>query len=54
MTNAILELKGSLAGVTAEKLLKMGDKELTAIYEEIEKSLAAANATEPMPPPREG
>jgi len=53
LTKAILELKGALAGVTAERLLKMSDKELVAVYEEIEKSLASANATEPMPPPRE-
>jgi hypothetical protein len=50
---AILEIKGTLAGVTSEHLLKMTSAEVLAIYAEIEKSLDAANTTEPAPPKSE-
>jgi hypothetical protein len=53
LTKAILEIKGTLSGITAEVLLKMSSAQLLALHVEIEKALETANATEPAPPPRE-
>jgi hypothetical protein len=47
---AILEIKGALAGVTTEKLLSMTNAEVLSLYVEVEKSMGAANTTEPAPP----
>ena len=49
LTKAILEIKGTLSGVTAEKLLLMTNDELSDLYEEIGKAFDGANITEPMP-----
>jgi hypothetical protein len=50
---AILEVKGTLSGVTADMLLKMSDKELQSVFDNIGMSLEDARQTEPVPPPRE-
>lgn len=50
LTKAVLEIKGTLAGVTAEKLLAMSNVELLALFVELEKVFAeGATITEPMP-----
>lgn len=48
LTKAILEIKGTLAGITTEKLLLMTNPELLALFIELEKVFdEGANITEP-------
>jgi hypothetical protein len=50
LTKAILEIKGTLSGVTAEVLLKMTNAELLALFVDLEKVFAeGATITEPAP-----
>jgi hypothetical protein len=46
---AILELKGTLEGVTSTRLLTMSSLELLRLFVELEKAIDGANATEPAP-----
>lgn len=47
---ALFEIRGALAGVSAEELIRAGDDELLALLLSIEKSLDGAQETEPAPP----
>lgn len=49
LTKAILEIKGALSGITAEKILLMTNADLLALFIELEKVFdEGANITEPM------
>jgi hypothetical protein len=48
---ALFEIRGTLAGVTVEKLLRASDDELTGYMTAIEKAIDSTHTTDPLPPP---
>lgn len=53
LLKALFEIRGTLAGISSEKLLRASDEELDAMMTSIEKSLQSAQTTNPLPPPPE-
>lgn len=47
---ALFEIRGALAGKSAEELLRAGDDELLALLLAIEKALDEVQTTDPAPP----
>lgn len=48
---ALFEIRGALVGISAEKLLRANDDELSVLLASIEKALDGAQTTDPLPPP---
>lgn len=48
--SALLELRSVIADITVEEVLELNDRELTRRFEEAERAIEGAHATEPAPP----